>query len=189
MNLHITDKGGNDTLNLQALSIYDDTNEVENLYLSFNVNADGTTGDRIAISYGIGQGTLYNKLKSLQTNEKDLVAGTVVIDAAKQNGKNVGIEHVNVYSSDWNEGYLDDNNFLHAKTTLIGEINIESWYSAVKQDVQAWMTTNAEWMAENHLTSTADVFSINTNLQANEDKYTSLVNVYESHNANQFIIS
>ena len=181
MKLHITDKGGNDTLNLENLRIYGNTNEVENLYLSFNVNADGTTGDRFAISYGIGQGTLYNKLKSLQTNEKDLVAGTVVIDAAKQDGKNVGIEHVNVYSSDWNEGYVDENRFLHAKTTLIGEIDIESWYSAVKQDVQAWMTTNAGWMTENNLNSTADVFGIDTS------KYTELVNIYESHNASMYI--
>ena len=184
--LFITDKGGtNDILNLQDMS----ADNMQNLFLSFNVNLDGTTDNKIAISYGIGEGTLYNRLKSLQTDKIDLVSGTVVIDAAKQNGKNVGIEHVYGCSTNWSQARNDENGFHIAPTTRLAEIDMESWYSAVKQEVLEWMTTNADWMAENHLTSTADVFNIYTTIPANDAKYNELVSIYESHNASQYLMN
>ena len=51
------------------------------------------------------------------------------------------------------------------------------------------MTTNADWMAENNLNSTADVFGIYTTIPANDAKYTELVRIYESHNASQYIMN
>ena len=118
----------------------------------------------------------------------DLQPTAVVIDAAKQNGKNVGIEHVYGCSSDWNNTTTDSNGIRHPQTTKLAEIDMESWYSAIKQAVVGWMTTNADWMTENNLNSTADVFNFyNNNNSAGHNMAQSLINVYENYNASQYL--
>ena len=181
----ITDKGGsNDVLELQ--NMYDNS-DFEKYFLSFNVNNDGSTDDKFAITYS-NDGVVWNTMTRVHSGITDLQSGVIVVDAAKQNGKNVGIEHVYGCKSDWNNATMDANGFLSAKTTRLGEIDMESWYSAVKTGVVNWMNENANWMADNHLNSTADVFNFyNNNNSVGGDKVQSLTDVYESYNASMYL--
>ena len=182
----ITDKGGsNDVLELQ--NMYDNS-DFEKYFLSFNVNKDGSTDDKFAITYSYSSsGAVWNTTTRVLSGITDLQSGVIVVDAAKQNGKNVGIEHVYGCSSDWNNGTTDANGFLSAKTTRLGEIDMESWYSAVKTGVVNWMNENATWMADNHLNSTADVFNFYNNNSVGGDEVQSLTGVYESYNASMYL--
>lgn len=179
----ITDKGGsNDVLELQDMY---DNSYFEKYFLSFNVNKDGSTDDKFAITYS--NGGVWNTMTRVHSGITDLQSGVIVVDAAKQNGKNVGIEHVYGCKSDWNNATMDANGFSSAKTTILGEIDMESWYSAVKTGVVNWMNDNADWMAENQLYSTADVFNFYNNNSVGGDEVQSLTGVYESYNASMYL--
>ena len=180
----ITDKGGsNDVLELQ--NMYDNS-DFEKYFLSFNVNNDGSTDDKFAITYS-NDGVVWNTMTRVHSGITDLQSGVIVVDAAKQNGKNVGIEHVYGCKSDWNNATMDANGFSSAKTTILGEIDMERWYSAVKTGVVNWMNDNADWMAENQLYSTADVFNFYNNNSVGGDEVQSLTGVYESYNASMYL--
>ena len=180
----ITDKGGsNDILELQ--NMYDNS-DFEKYFLSFNVNENGSTDDKFAITYS-NDGVVWNTMTRVHSGITDLQSGVIVVDAAKQNGKNVGIEHVYGCKSDWDNATMDANGFSSAKTTILGEIDMESWYSAVKTGVVNWMNENANWMADNHLNSTADVFNFYNNNSVGGDKAQSLTDVYESYNASMYL--
>ena len=113
MKLFVTDKGGtNDTLNIQGMQVNEYNNDFENLFLAFNVNVNGTTDDKFTITYGYKnqhQNPIWNTAMNVLSGNTDLHSTAVVIDAAKQNGKNVGIEHVYGCSSDWNNTTTDSN--------------------------------------------------------------------------------
>ena len=84
----ITDKGGsNDVLELQDMY---DNSDFEKYFLSFNVNKDGSTDDKFAITYS--NGVVWNTMTRVHSGITDRQSGVIVVDAAKQNGKNVGIE-------------------------------------------------------------------------------------------------
>ena len=172
----ITDKGGsNDVLVLQGMV---DNSDFKKYFLSFNVNKGGSTDDKFAITYS--NGAVWNTMTRVHSGITDLQSGVIVVDAAKQNGKNVGIEHVYGCKSDWNNATMDANGFL-------GEIDMERWYSEVKTGVVNWMNENANWMADNHLYSTADVFNFYNNNSVGGDKVESLTGVYESYNASMYL--
>jgi len=176
MNLFITDKGGtNDTLNLQGMNSID----FANLFLAFNVSKDGSmTDENFTLTFGYKDqysNPIWNTATQVLTGDKYLLDNVITVEAAKQNGKDVGIEHV--YAYDYNQNKL-------------GEINMENWYKAVKADVVAWLSNedNAAWMLENNLNSTADVFNFyNNDNSSGYEKAQSLINVYENRNASMYV--
>ena len=115
---------------------------------------------------------------------------SIVINAARSNGQNVGIENVIVSQYDYNNYYYDDNDSLHYEQIQNGKIDMESWYSAIKEDVEAWMSNseNSAWMTDNNLTSTADIFAVDTSSSVNSDKVSSLISVYENHDASGYLM-
>ena len=179
----ITDNGGNDTINLTGLTYLPENsdnfyNDLKQIYLSFNVDKNGNTDDTFVLSKsrvdGATQYILSGKTDTSMYNE-------IVVTAARTNGKNIGIEHVYASKNDNNNYTQDANGFSTYQQIRIGEINMETWYDAVKQDVVAWLN-NAGYE------STADFFKA-----YNEDTYgmsammESLENVYKNHSASQYM--
>ena len=149
----INDKGGNDTLNINS--------DLDTMHLMFNVNKNGTTGDKVFIvnttnyaEYSGGYYNGYSKADYLLNDKYEWVNGAISIDAVKTGDDPIGIETV--------------------KTTDVDNVNMATWYDDIKQAV-------AGWLGNNEYGSSAEVFASN-----NDEAKNALFQVYADAN-NAFI--
>ena len=184
-NVRIYDNGGNDSIRLNnyyAGSEYSNPTE-NNLRLLFNVNKDGSTDNKfILINHGDNtSGILTDGQTLLGNNATWGHNGTIIVEANQTGNNKVGIEELLLCNTE----QQNMGKYCQYVDTPVKNINLESWYSAVKQAVVSWMTTNADFMSTNNCNSAADVFALNSN--EHYDMMASLANAYESCNASQYL--
>ena len=108
--------------------------------------------------------------------------GTIIVEANPTGNNKVGIEELLLCNTE----YQDMGEYYQYIDTPVKNINLESWYNAIKTEVIDWMTTNTNFMSANNCNSAADVFALNSN--EHYDIMASLANAYESCNAGQYLI-
>ena len=180
---YIVDKGGYDALNLTNVEYNPASgyNELKYLYLAFNVDKDGNTDNTFVIHRDTGSS---NQIWSVGTGylsgkyDYSSIYDSIIVDAAKFDGYNTGIESVTAYTQVFT-GYNEYGAVYESRK--FADINMESWYSQIKQDVVNWLNTNG-------YDSTADVFALNTNNNDNYQTVQSLMAEYDKYTANDFKI-
>lgn len=188
-NVRIYDNGGNDSIRLNNYYAgSESSNPTEkNLRLLFNVNKDGSTDNKfILINHGDNTSGILNDGQTLLGNNYTwgVNKGTIIVEANPTGNNKVGIEELLLCNTE----YQDMGEYYQYIDTPVKNINLESWYNAIKTEVVNWLSTNADWMTENNLNSTADVFNFYNNNSAGYDMAKSLINVYENYNAGQYLI-